>query len=88
MSRAGPPAESPIERVERCYAELVAHYGLGGDRREARAAAKLLLVALDRFREHGGDDWRATVEEYVEIAAERPEKLEAILAGNRSVKAM
>ena len=88
MTGPGAPTESPIERVERCYAELLAHYGAEAEAREERAAAKLLLVALARFREHGGERWRATVESYLEIAAERPDELERILAGNRSVKAM
>ncbi len=53
-----------------------------------RAAAKLLLVALAKFREHGGSDWALQVEEYVAIAREDPDRLARIIAGNRDSRAM
>ena len=83
--RDEPP--SPLERVERLYLDLVAHYE-GGERRETRAATKLLLVALARLREHEGDAWERLVDEYVEIARERPEELARILDGNRGRRSM
>ena len=79
--------ESPLERAERCHAELVAHYA-GGDRAEERAAAKLLIVALVQLRAHGGPDWESLVDEYVGIAKRDPERLARIVAGNRGVKPM
>ena len=80
-------ASSPLERVERLYLDLVAHYG-GGEQRERRAAAKLLIVALARLSEHDPDGWEALVGEYVEICRERPDELARILDGNRGRKAM
>jgi uncharacterized protein YutE (UPF0331/DUF86 family) len=40
---------NPLQKVDRFYAELVSHYG-DADDREIRAASKLLLVALEKFR--------------------------------------
>lgn len=75
---------SPTERVDALYLDLCRHYEGGADK-EMRAAAKLLLVALARLREHGGDDWDMTLEAYVRIAKNRPDKLAAILQqGNSS----
>ena len=78
---------SPLERVELCHAELVVHYA-DGDDAELRAAAKLLLIAIDKFRRHGGQQWDKSVEEYLVMARDHPEKLDTILASNRSVKPM
>jgi len=78
---------SPLECVERLHAELVAHYG-GGEDPELRAAAKLLLVALDGFRRHGGESWDARVQEYLAIARDDPERFARIFAGHASLKAM
>ncbi|WPL15775.1 hypothetical protein Thiowin_00692 [Thiorhodovibrio winogradskyi] len=77
------PAASPLERVEALYLELVAHYG-DGDQRELRAAAKLLLVALARFRTHGGPDWARLLDEYVVLAKTDPARFERLLSSNRS----
>ncbi|HUL12222.1 MAG TPA: hypothetical protein VLU73_08650 [Methylococcaceae bacterium] len=74
---------TPLEKVEACYDELVAHYGEGEDR-EIRAAAKLLLVALAKFKEHGGPRGIALVDEYVNLFKYEPEKFESILLSNRS----
>jgi len=73
---------TPLEKVEACYDELVAHYGEGEDR-EIRAAAKLLLVALAKFREHGGGRGNALIDEYLYLFKSDPEKFERILASNR-----
>jgi len=62
-----PMMENPLRKVEAFYDELLAHYGPGEDR-EIRAAAKLLLVALDKFRRHGGQDWMSLVTEYITIS--------------------
>lgn len=80
-------AASPIERVEQLYLDLVAHYA-GGEQREARAAVKLLTVALARLAEHRPNDWERLVGEYVEIVRDQPGELERILDGGRSRKSM
>lgn len=76
---------TPLEKTEALFQELVRHYGDAEDR-EVRAAAKLLLVALDKFRTHGGATWTGLVDEYVELAKRDPEKLTRILQGNRGTK--
>jgi hypothetical protein len=72
---------SPTDRIETLYRELVAHYGQGDDR-ELRAAAKLLLVALAKFRLHGGRRWEALLDEYVAIAKHDPERFGGMLKSN------
>lgn len=74
---------TPLERVEALYEALAAHYGEGEDR-EIRAAAKLLLVAIDRLQRFGGPNWRRLINEFVEIAAYEPEKFERILREDRA----
>jgi hypothetical protein len=74
---------TPLEKVEALYDELVAHYGEGEDR-EIRAAAKLLLVALAKFKAHGGQRGIALADEYLCLLKQDPEKFERILRGNRS----
>jgi hypothetical protein len=76
---------TPLERAEAVFNELVAHYGAAEDR-ELRAAAKLLLVALDKFRVHGGSNWSVLLDEYVDLAKRDPERFERILHGNRGTK--
>lgn len=76
---------TPVERVEQLYDELLEHYAEGSDA-EIRAAAKLLLVALDRFRSFGGPNWRSLVDEYMEIAERDPAKFERIMRGNRGTE--
>ena len=39
---------TPLEKVESLYSELTEWYG-EADKKELRVAAKLLLVALDKF---------------------------------------
>ena len=79
---------SPTERADALYLDLCRHYE-GGSDKEVRAAAKLLLVALARLREHGGVNWDVTLDAYVKIAKNRPDKLAAILQqGNSSRRNM
>ena len=73
---------TPLEKVEALYDELVTHYGEGEDR-DIRAAAKLLLVALAKFKEHGGRRGIALVDEYLDLLKHEPEKFERILLSNR-----
>ena len=76
---------TPLDRVEALYRELVAHYGAGEDR-ELRVAAKFLLVAILKIKEHGGAEWETVLNEYVRIATHRPDKFERIVESNRAVK--
>jgi hypothetical protein len=76
-------AKTPMERVEQLYIELVAHYG-DGEQRELRAAAKILLVALSKFREHGGTHWQSLLDEYVNALKHDPIKFERMLESNRA----
>ena len=74
--------QSPVNQIEALYEDLITHYSDGEDR-ELRVAAKMLLVALDRFRQHGGTGWSSLVREYLSIAEYDPEKFERILSANR-----
>lgn len=76
---------TPMTRIESLFDELVAHYG-DGDDRELRVAAKMLMVALDRFRRHGGGEWSSLVREYTSIAVHDEEKFKRILDANRGEK--
>jgi hypothetical protein len=73
---------TPLKKVELLYDELVAHYESGQDR-EIRAASKLLLVALDKFRQHGGTHWPALLDEYVTLAKENPAKFTKVIESQR-----
>ncbi len=75
--------QPPVERVEALYAELIQHYG-DGDQRELRAAAKILLVALAKFREHGGPHWDSLLDEYVDILKQDPRRFQRMLESNRA----
>ena len=77
--------QTPMARIESLFEELVAHYG-DGDDRELRVAAKMLMVALDRFRQHGGNEWPSLIREYTSIAIDDQERFERILSANRSEK--
>lgn len=77
--------QTPVEQIESLCEALVAHYGDGADR-ELRVAAKMLLVALDQFRRHGGHGWSHMVWEYLNIAENDPEKFGRIMHANRSEK--
>ena len=74
---------TPLEKAEALYDELVAHYG-EGEEREIRAAAKLLLVALAKFKAHGGSRGIALADEYLDLLKHDPDKFERILHSNRS----
>lgn len=73
---------TPLEKVEALFVELVNHYGDGEDR-EIRAAAKILLVALAKLKEHGGPNWKGLLDAYVQILKDDPEKFDRILQSNR-----
>lgn len=75
--------KTPLERVEQLYEELVAHYG-NGNRRELRAAAKILLVGLAKFREHGGPQWQGLLDEYVDALKHDPDRFERMMESNRA----
>lgn len=76
------PIMTPIEKVEALYDELVAWYAQGQDR-ETRAAAKLLMVALLKLKEHGGFGWQGLVEDYVLMLKNDPERFQRVLDANR-----
>jgi hypothetical protein len=73
---------TPLEKVEALYQELVEGYGEGAER-EARAASKLLLIALLKLKEHGGFGWQGLVEDYVLMLGNDPERYARILEANR-----
>jgi hypothetical protein len=74
--------ENPLSRTEAFYDDLVAHYK-DGEAREIRAASKLLLVALDKFRNYGGSDWQSLVDEYITMVKENPAKFDRIVKSQR-----
>ena len=73
---------NPLQRVDRFYDELVSHYGDVQDR-EIRAASKLLLVALEKFRRHGGPGWKKLVDEYLALMDKDPDKFDRIIMCQR-----
>jgi len=73
---------TPLEKTELFFDELVAHYGEGEDR-EIRAAAKLMLVALAKFKEHCGPRGIDLADEYLNLLKYDPEKFERIMQSNR-----
>ena len=73
---------TPLEKTEVLYEELVAWYA-DGDKKELRAASKLLMVALDKLYKHGGRDWEALVMGYVEILADDPAHFQRLLDSQR-----
>ena len=73
---------TPLEKTEALYRELVAGYGEGKDA-ELRAAAKLLMVALLKLKEHGGPGWQGLVDEYLIMLRNDPERFQRILDANR-----
>ena len=73
---------TPLEKTEAFFTELTRWYG-EGDERELRAAAKLLMVSLDKLSQHGGPHWQATVYEYVNILANDPEHFRRMLESQR-----
>ncbi|MCX4191400.1 hypothetical protein [Methylophaga sp. OBS1] len=73
---------TPLEKIEVLYNELVNWYG-EADKKELRVAAKLLIVALEKFSIHAGAGWQQMVQEYVDILKQDPDKFERILESNR-----
>lgn len=77
------PAEfTPLEKIEHLYQELLDWYG-DADQKEQRIAAKLLMVALDKFSTVEGTHWRSVVMEYVDILQQDPERFARIMQSNR-----
>jgi hypothetical protein len=74
---------TPLEQAEQLFKTLTQHYGEGQDK-ELRAASKMLLVALDQFRTHGGQHWQTLFYEYVNLALFEPDTFDRILDNNRS----
>lgn len=73
---------TPLERTEDFYTALVRWYGDGKDK-EARAASKLLMVALDQLHRHAGANWQGTVYEYIHILASDPARFQQMLNAQR-----
>ena len=73
---------TPLEKIESLYAEIVEWYG-EADKKEQRAAAKLLMVGLDKFAIYEGDDWYQLVMEYIDILKNDPDRFQKILQSNR-----
>ena len=76
--------QTPVEAVEKLFADLVSgQVGAGG--RELQAATTLLLFALSQFRARGGQNWQTLLDEYIAVAKGEPERLERMLDGNLSL---
>jgi hypothetical protein len=73
---------TPLEKIEQLYKELTAWYG-EADNKELRVAAKLLIVALEKFSIHAGPGWHGLVTEYVDILKNDPDKFQKIIEANR-----
>jgi hypothetical protein len=74
--------QTPIEKVEALYRELVDWYDQGSDR-EIRAASKLLMIGLLELKAHGGFGWQGLVEDYILMLKNDPERYARILDANR-----
>jgi hypothetical protein len=74
--------QTPLEKVEDLYEQLVAWYGEGKDR-EIRAASKLLMISLLKLKEHGGFGWQGLVEDYILMLKNDPERYRKVLDANR-----
>jgi hypothetical protein len=73
---------TPLEKTEAQYEELVAWYE-DGDKKEIRAASKLLMVALNKLHAHGNREWKALVKSYIDILANDPEHFQRMLDSQR-----
>ncbi len=73
---------TPLEKAENLYKELVEWYGEADDK-EIRAAAKLLIVALQQLSIHSGTHSHPLIMEYVNILKYEPEKFQKIIESNR-----
>lgn len=74
---------TPLDKVEFLYQHLVEFYGEANDR-EIRAASKLLMVAFAQLKAHAGPQWRALIEEYLQILVDEPQKFEKMMNTHRS----
>jgi len=79
-----PRVQTPVEAVERLFADLVSGQVEAGGR-ELQAATTLLLVVLSHFRARGGPNWQALLDEYIAVAKGEPDRLERMLDGNRGL---
>ncbi|GLQ00201.1 hypothetical protein GCM10007891_20540 [Methylophaga thalassica] len=73
---------TPLEKIEALYEELLDWYG-EADSKQLRVAAKFLLLALEKFSIHGGNNWHELVTEYIDILHKDPEKFQKIIEANR-----
>ncbi len=73
---------TPLEKTEALYEELVTWHE-NGDKKELRAASKLLMVALNKLHDHGGRDWETLVQSYVDILANDPAHFRRLLDSQR-----
>jgi len=73
---------TPLEKVESLFKELADWYG-DADKKELRVAAKLLIVALEKFSQHGGHEWHDLVTEDVDMLKDDPEKFQKVIESNR-----
>ncbi|MBF6058079.1 MULTISPECIES: hypothetical protein [Thiomicrorhabdus] len=73
---------TPLEKAEALFDELVKWYG-DAEKKEIRAAAKLLIVSLEKFSVYGGHQWSSLVMEYVNTLKYDPEKFQKIIESNR-----
>lgn len=73
---------TPLEKIEALYEELLDWYG-EADSKQLRVAAKFLLLALEKFSIHGGNNWHELVTEYIDILRKDPEKFQKIIEANR-----
>jgi hypothetical protein len=76
---------TPLERSEALYEELVTWYE-DGDKKEVRAASKLLMVALNKLHEHADYEWEALVKSYVNILANNSTHFQRMLDSQRGEK--
>ncbi|GAB6906837.1 hypothetical protein DESC_940028 [Desulfosarcina cetonica] len=74
---------NPLQQVDQLYSQLVAHYG-DVENARIRAASKLLIVALEKFKCHGGPDWLRLINEYLALAVEDPGKFDRIIRYQRN----
>ncbi|MGB7931120.1 MAG: hypothetical protein WCH04_02670 [Gammaproteobacteria bacterium] len=76
---------TPLEKTEALYEELVAWYE-DGDKKEIRAASKLLMVALNKLHEFSVRDREILVKSYVDILANDSAHFQRMLDSQRGEK--
>jgi hypothetical protein len=84
MKRDVPSVEdNSLRKAQALFDELASHCGSGADR-EIRAPTKLLLLlALEKFRRHGGPGWMSLLEEHIDMIKEDPEKYDRMIKCQR-----